>query len=117
MTALLWLCVFALTVTALVTLAKAAEVLESLTKVVARMSALRDRADSALEGEVLPLLEASNSLRTASERLRAQRLGLAARLLPGEDAPRPLGVKALMAAEFARVFLRFATRLYSRERT
>lgn|GEM_PF-6087386 len=109
MTALLWLCIVALAVAALATLAKAAEVLESLTRVAARMSALQERADSALEDEVLPLLEASDSLRAAGDRLRAQTLGLAARLLPGEDTPRPLSAKALMAAEFARTFLRLAT--------
>ncbi|GIV01293.1 MAG: hypothetical protein KatS3mg015_0123 [Fimbriimonadales bacterium] len=109
MTALLWVCIVALAVAALATLAKAAEMLASLKRVVARMSALQERADSALEGGVLPLLEATDSLRAAGDRLRAQTLGLAARLLPGEDAPRPLSAKVQMAAEFARTFLRLAT--------
>lgn len=87
MTALLWFCIVALTVAVLMTLAKAVEAQESLTRVARRVSALRERADSALEDEVLPLLEATDSLRAAGDRLRAQTLGLAARLLPGEPPP------------------------------
>lgn len=109
MTAILWLCIAALVVAALVTLARAAAVLTALTRVAALGSALHARADSVLEEEVLPLLNASDSLRTASEQLHAQTLLLAARLLPGEEAPRPLNTKALMAAELARIFLDFAT--------
>lgn len=109
MTALLWLCIVALVVAALATLVKAAHALKSFARVAASVSALRQRADSALEREVLPLLEVSDSLRAAGDSLRAQTLGLAARMLPSQDAPRPLSAKALMAAEFARTFLRLAT--------
>lgn len=115
MTAILWLSIVALVAAALVTLARAVELLDSLTRVVGRLGALQERADLALEAEVVPLLESVDAVRDAGERLRLQTLGLAARLAPTAPAPHPLSAKALAAAGLANVFLSFASRGGRRE--
>lgn len=112
---LLWLCIVGLAIAALLTLVKAAEALEALTQVTARLGALRERVDLALEVEVVPLFESLDEVRGAGERLRAQTLGLATRLVPGAPALHSLETKALAAAGLAHVFLRFATDQGERE--